>query len=111
MQVWRTGWHNKSHRLTQHIGSGSILDALRVAVPIIVVPNSKLLDNHQMELAAALAGQGYVVHGRLDDLPVNIQESEELHKKHKSWPPINSGKHRQAQGLKGVMDEEMGFLD
>ena len=49
-----------------HAGSGSILAALRIAVPIIVVPNPELLDNHQLELAEALAGQGYVVHGHLE---------------------------------------------
>lgn len=47
-------------------GSGSILDALRIAVPLIVVPNPNLLDNHQVELAEELASQGYVVHGRLE---------------------------------------------
>ena len=46
-------------------GSGSILAALRIAVPIIVVPNPDLLDNHQEELAGELAVQGYVIHGRL----------------------------------------------
>jgi beta-1,4-N-acetylglucosaminyltransferase len=49
-----------------HAGSGSILDALRVSVPLIVVPNTKLLHNHQMELAEVLAEQNYVVHGKLE---------------------------------------------
>ena len=49
-----------------HAGSGSILAALRIAVPLIVVPNPDLLDNHQVELAEALATQGYVVHGHLE---------------------------------------------
>ena len=48
------------------IGSGSILDALRISVPLIVVPNPTLLDNHQVELAEELAAQGYVVHGHLE---------------------------------------------
>ena len=47
-------------------GSGSILEALRIGVPLIVVPNPELLDNHQVELAEALAAQGYVVHGSLE---------------------------------------------
>ena len=47
------------------LGSGSILDALRISVPIIVVPNPYLLDNHQEELAEELAKLGYVVHGNL----------------------------------------------
>ena len=46
-------------------GSGSILDGLRVGLPIIVVPNPKLMNNHQKELAEELARAKYVVHGRL----------------------------------------------
>jgi beta-1,4-N-acetylglucosaminyltransferase len=46
-------------------GSGSILDALRIGAPLIVVPNTDLLHNHQVELAEELANQGYVVHGDL----------------------------------------------
>lgn len=53
-------------RAKESTGSGSILDALRVGVPLIVVPNHELLDNHQVELAEALAEQGYVVHGKLE---------------------------------------------
>jgi beta-1,4-N-acetylglucosaminyltransferase len=51
------------------IGSGSILDALRLDVPLVVVPNPDLLDNHQVELAEELAAQGYVIHGSLRYLP------------------------------------------
>ncbi|KAI9694748.1 MAG: N-acetylglucosaminyldiphosphodolichol N-acetylglucosaminyltransferase catalytic subunit alg13 [Bathelium mastoideum] len=97
--------------LSDTIGSGSILDALRIGVPLVVVPNPELLDNHQVELAEALAAQGYVVHGSLDNLDAAINQAEELRKAQKTWPPVNSGTHRQAQGLQGVMDEEMGFLD
>ena len=42
------------------IGSGTILDALRMGLVCIVVPNSSLLDNHQQELADELDRQGYV---------------------------------------------------
>lgn len=49
-----------------NLGSGTILDALRISVPLVVVPNSELLDNHQIELAEALAEQEYVVHGKLE---------------------------------------------
>ena len=49
-----------------HAGSGSILDALRINAPLIVVPNPTLLDNHQIELAEELAKQGYVVHGEIE---------------------------------------------
>ncbi|RMD41003.1 hypothetical protein DV735_g4104, partial [Chaetothyriales sp. CBS 134920] len=48
-----------------HAGSGSILDALRLGVPLIVVPNEALMDNHQVELAQVLAEQEYVILGKL----------------------------------------------
>ncbi|KAI9709218.1 MAG: hypothetical protein M1812_007741 [Candelaria pacifica] len=94
-----------------HAGSGSILDALRISVPLIVVPNPELLDNHQEELAEILAEQGYVVHGRLNNLPLAIKQSEKLRKRHKLWPPVNSGADPSGRGLAGVMDDEMGFID
>lgn len=47
------------------IGAGSVLDALRLDLPIIAVPNPALLDNHQAELAKELQLQGYAVYGKL----------------------------------------------
>ena len=46
-------------------GSGTILEVLRLGVPLVVVPNPALLHNHQAELAQQLSVAGYVVHGRL----------------------------------------------
>ena len=110
-------------------GTGSILDALRISVPLIVVPNSTLLDNHQVELAEELAKQHYVVHGSLEwviettlafidcsdtvdsDLPAAIRESEVSRKRPQPWPSSNRGDDSSGQGLAGVMDEEMGFVD
>ena len=94
--------------LQYYLGSGSILDALRVAVPLIVVPNETLLDNHQVELAEALAEQEYVVHGRLAQLSQALADAEKLRQRAMQWPPVNSGPER---GLKGIMDDEMGYLD
>jgi beta-1,4-N-acetylglucosaminyltransferase len=91
------------------VGSGTILDALRIAVPLVVVPNEELLDNHQIELAEALAAQGYVVHGRLTELPMAIFATEDLRIRQQSWPPPNS--ESAAKGLRNVIDEELGRLD
>lgn len=38
---------------------------MRIGIPLIVVPNTDLLHNHQLELAEELARLGYVVHGKL----------------------------------------------
>lgn len=108
-------------------GSGSILDALRIRVPLIVVPNTSLLHNHQVELAEELSKQGYLIHGHLEyvrdlhsglpadirgrKLPAALGESEVHRKKLQAWPPSNRGADPSGRGLAGVMDEEMGFYD
>ncbi|KAJ9603522.1 N-acetylglucosaminyldiphosphodolichol N-acetylglucosaminyltransferase catalytic subunit alg13 [Cladophialophora chaetospira] len=92
-----------------HAGSGSILDALRIGVPIVVVPNTDLLHNHQAELAEALAEQEYVIHGKVDDLVSSIAEGEALRRKSKQWPPLRSGEEKYKDGLKDVVYEEMGW--
>ncbi|KAI9672923.1 MAG: N-acetylglucosaminyldiphosphodolichol N-acetylglucosaminyltransferase catalytic subunit alg13 [Trizodia sp. TS-e1964] len=94
-----------------HAGAGSILDALRMAVPLVVVPNPTLLDNHQVELAEELERQGYVIHGDLNDLSSAILRSEELRKGPKKWPPASERSGLSGRDLAGVMDDEMGFLD
>lgn len=76
-----------------------------------MVPNESLLDNHQVELAEALAAQEYVVHGRLDDLEQALEDAEQLRVRQKAWPPPNAGYMRQPKSLKSVVDDEMGFLD
>lgn len=42
------------------IGSGSILTALRAGKPLLVVPNTDLMDNHQAQLADELARGNYL---------------------------------------------------
>lgn len=51
--------------VVSHAGAGSIFDVLRAArsppPPLIVVVNTALADNHQAELAGALAAGGHLV--------------------------------------------------
>ncbi|KAF9320914.1 N-acetylglucosaminyldiphosphodolichol N-acetylglucosaminyltransferase catalytic subunit alg13, partial [Podila minutissima] len=47
--------------IISHAGSGSILEALRLHKPLIVVVNADLMDNHQLELGSALHDQGHLV--------------------------------------------------
>lgn len=42
------------------LGSGTILEVLRMGKLLIVVPNPTLLDNHQQELADALVERGHL---------------------------------------------------
>ncbi|KAL0469957.1 glycosyltransferase family 28 C-terminal domain-containing protein [Neurospora intermedia] len=61
-----------------HAGSGTILEVLRLQVPLVVVPNPTLMDNHQAELAQELESTGDAVYGRLGKLTEAIARSLEL---------------------------------
>ncbi|KAG9242699.1 hypothetical protein BJ878DRAFT_544005 [Calycina marina] len=59
-------------------GSGTILDALRVDLPLIVVPNLSLLDNHQQELANEMHRQGYVTKSTTNGLAKALRRCHEI---------------------------------
>jgi len=46
--------------VVSHAGAGSLLDALRSSARVVAVPNERLMNNHQTQLARALAAPGYV---------------------------------------------------
>lgn len=52
------GRHARARALA---GSGSIFETLTVGKPLIVVPNPKLMDNHQAELGDQLARMQHLV--------------------------------------------------
>jgi len=56
-------------------GAGTILDGLRIGIPLIVVPNEDLLDNHQYQLAKELELQGYVIKSDLNRLADALLEA------------------------------------
>ena len=47
--------------VVSHAGAGSIFEALRAGRPLAVVINDSLADNHQQELAEAMASRGHCV--------------------------------------------------
>ncbi|KOS20329.1 UDP-N-acetylglucosamine transferase subunit alg13 [Escovopsis weberi] len=76
--------------IISHAGTGTILDAWRTGVPLIVVPNDKLLDNHQLEMAKHLSKEGYAIMASagLQDLREAIHKADLLQEENKSrWPP------------------------
>ncbi|RKF63956.1 UDP-N-acetylglucosamine transferase subunit alg13 [Erysiphe neolycopersici] len=58
-----------------HAGAGTILEALRYGIPLIVVPNDTLMDNHQEELAEELDRQGYATKSTIGGLPQAIRKA------------------------------------
>lgn len=94
-----------------HAGSGSILEALRYQIPLIVVPNTSLLDNHQEELAVAMERSGYLLQGDVKDLGPAIRKSGEFRTRISQFPPMTSGKHRETKSFAAIMDDTVGFMD
>ncbi|KKO98969.1 beta-1,4-N-acetylglucosaminyltransferase [Trichoderma harzianum] len=75
---------------SRQTGTGTILDAWKVGLPVIVVPNEGLLDNHQAEMAKHLAKEGYAITSTpsYTDLRGAIHKVNLLWEENKSrWPP------------------------
>ncbi|KAE8349870.1 hypothetical protein BDV28DRAFT_140310 [Aspergillus coremiiformis] len=97
--------------IISHAGSGSILGALRLGVPLVVVPNSTLKDNHQVELARELQKQGYVVASEYQEVSVAVRRAEALRTRMLAWPPVTGTSQKRHRTLDQVMSDELGFLD
>ena len=54
--------------IISHAGSGSIFESLSLSKPLIVVPNSLLMDNHQEELGQHLESLGHLACSSPKDL-------------------------------------------
>ncbi|KAF8477469.1 glycosyl transferase [Kalaharituber pfeilii] len=87
-----------------HAGSGSILDALRQVKRLIVVPNTALMDNHQVELAQELQRQGYLVEARPEpeSLQAAIRKAAVTEFKHFPKP--------EGEKFARIVEEEAGLM-
>lgn len=54
--------------VVSHGGTGSILDALRLGKPLLVVTNDKLMDNHQQEVADQFEAENHLLSCSCSDL-------------------------------------------
>ncbi|GIL51385.1 hypothetical protein Vafri_7382 [Volvox africanus] len=84
-----------------HAGSGSIFETLTAGVPLIVVPNPLLMDNHQVELGEQLAAMGHLVSAAPDDLLAAVQRFDASR-----LVPYTKGS---AEGMVRAIDRQMGF--
>ncbi|KAK7054988.1 N-acetylglucosaminyldiphosphodolichol N-acetylglucosaminyltransferase catalytic subunit alg13 [Paramarasmius palmivorus] len=94
--------YERADLVISHAGSGTILDVLRLKKPLIVVPNSTLLDDHQQELATALQDMGYLKVANTSNLAAIIEQFDP--KTLKEFPPFDGDRFRK------ILDEEMGFV-
>ena len=62
-----------------HAGAGTVLECLRLQKPLVVVINEKLMNNHQSELAIALADRKHVLYCVPQALKECVQDSTLFH--------------------------------
>ncbi|KAJ5168099.1 UDP-N-acetylglucosamine transferase subunit alg13 [Penicillium canariense] len=98
-------WITKSMESNRFSGTGSILAALRASVPLVVVPNPDLADNHQQELADELACQGYAVIGNVADLPSTVGKAANRRERAPFF--LNASKN----SLDVPLSDELSFVD
>ncbi|KAI1389840.1 glycosyltransferase family 1 protein [Hypoxylon trugodes] len=89
-----------------HAGSGSILDALDFNTNIIAVPNTSLMDNHQVEIAEEMEAQGFLIQGKIGSLADLVTE-DILNAPRKQWPPEPDPRSTYPGGLWEVIDSLM----
>ncbi|EGX87993.1 glycosyltransferase family 28, putative [Cordyceps militaris CM01] len=82
-----------------HAGTGTILDAWRLDVPMIVVANTELLDNHQSEMAQHLAAEGYATQATAEyvHLPVTVLKQK--------YNPANASNAASLADLQAAVDK------
>ncbi|KAJ5871431.1 Glycosyl transferase family 28 C-terminal [Penicillium soppii] len=69
-----------------HAGTGTVLAGLRLGVPLIVVPNTDLADNHQQELADVLEEDNYVISSSVQDVANDEPPIFNLHPRSNTHP-------------------------
>ncbi|PNW74114.1 hypothetical protein CHLRE_13g585850v5 [Chlamydomonas reinhardtii] len=84
-----------------HAGSGSIFETLTAGVPLIVVPNPLLMDNHQVELGEQLAAMGHLVSAAPEQLLAAVRSFDPARLK-----PYVKGS---AAGMAAAIDKQLGF--
>ncbi|KAJ5769995.1 uncharacterized protein N7511_002046 [Penicillium nucicola] len=92
--------------IISHAGTGSVLSALRLGTPLIVVPNPDLADNHQEQLGQILQKYKYVICSSVQELGVLTVQRAELQK-----AEAYDSRYGRKDGFVDCMADELGFLD
>ncbi|KAF4042818.1 Glycosyltransferase family 28 C-terminal domain [Phytophthora infestans] len=62
--------------IISHAGAGSIMDGLALKKKLLVVVNTSLMDNHQAELAEAMADQNYCLQTTVQGLQSMLEAGD-----------------------------------
>ncbi|CAH0473100.1 unnamed protein product [Peronospora belbahrii] len=83
-----------------HAGAGSIMDSLALKKKLIVVVNTMLMDNHQQELAEAMADQKYCLQTSVDGLQSVLERG--------NWDDLHLYPQPNEQAFSDLIDAVMG---
>lgn len=86
-------YYRKSILIITHAGAGSLITAVKLSKPLVVVPRLKkyneALDNHQLQLASFIKAKGFgEIANSLDDLQFAIEKTHKLRVKKKPFGDI-----------------------
>ncbi|EKD14422.1 uncharacterized protein L3040_005745 [Drepanopeziza brunnea f. sp. 'multigermtubi'] len=109
MRACQAGNSSRKGLVICHAGAGTILDAMRLDVPLVVVPNTSLLDNHQQELADELEAQGYATRGDTRNLASAIRAA--CAKEGKAWGGHNTSFAPIVDNVVGYEEDVRARLD
>ncbi|RLN50653.1 hypothetical protein BBJ28_00003970 [Nothophytophthora sp. Chile5] len=83
-----------------HAGAGSIMDALAAGKTLLVVVNTALMDNHQTELAEAMAGRNYCLQTSCDGLLATLESAD--------WDHLQPYPQADEQAFPSLVDSVVG---
>lgn len=87
--------------IISHAGAGSIMDGLALNKKLVVVVNTMLMDNHQIELAEAMAEHNYCIQTTVLGLQ-NVLEAG-------NWSHLQSYPQPDEQAFPELVDTVMGI--
>ena len=98
---------------TLMVGSGSVLEALHLGKVLVVVPNTSLMDNHQVEVANALSDEGYLLQStpKYGVLAVftDVRNLSEVLGRLKDEPELRPFPASGNKGFARILDKELGL--
>ena len=95
----------KADLILSHAGAGTVMEALRLKKKLVVVINTLLMDNHQTELAGAMAKRGHLF---VVDEPDKL-DNEGTWKSFEGFAPIVFPKGDEMD-FPRLLDAHMGFV-
>eukprot|EP00752_Nemacystus_decipiens_P004222 g3857.t1 len=91
----------RADMVVSHAGAGSIMEALGLGKALVVVVNSALMDNHQAELAEAMAQRNYLRATTPEELAATLVALDDSPSARTPYPSAKP------EAFAAVVDEEM----